>query len=112
MKELKAYIRPWKLEETVDALKEAGAPGITVVDVHPVGYGFEPNYFSQAREITRRTPEIVKIEMVCHNEQVEEFVSIILDHTSSGEHGDGRIFIHPVDEVVRIRDRRHGADVL
>ncbi len=112
MKELKAYIRPYNLEATVEALQQAGAPGITVVDVHPVGYGFEPNYFSTAREITRQTPQIVKIEMVCHNEQVSDFVDIILANTHTGEKGDGRIFISPVDEAIRIRDQNRGPDIL
>lgn len=112
MKELKAYIRPYNLEATVEALQQAGAPGITVVDVHPVGYGFEPNYFSKAREITRQTPEIVKIEIVCHDEQVDGFVDIILAKTHTGVKGDGRIFISPVDEVIRIRDRERGSTIL
>lgn len=112
MKELKAYIRPWSLEETVRALQEAGAPGITIVDVHPVGYGFEPNYFSQSRDISRRSPEIVKLEMTCHNEQVDQFVEIILDTCQTGGKGDGRIFIQNVEEAVRVRDRNRGAEVL
>jgi nitrogen regulatory protein P-II 1 len=112
MKELKAYIRPWSIEETVKALQEAGAPGITIVDVHPVGYGFEPNFFSQSREISRLTPEIVKLEMTCHNEQVDEFVKIILDKCQTGEKGDGRIFIQDVEEAIRVRDRQRGADIL
>jgi len=112
MKEIKAYIRPNKLDEVVHALIDAGAPGITVVEVHPVGHGFEPNYFSRAREEIKKYFEIVKLELVCHNEQVENFIQIILDHVSTGTRGDGRIFISPVEEVIRIRDRTRGYDNL
>ncbi len=45
MREIKAYIRRDRVNQTVEKLEEAGAPGITIVDVHPVGYGYEPNYF-------------------------------------------------------------------
>jgi len=112
MKEIKAYIRPDRLDEVVRALEEAGAPGITVVEVHPVGHGFEPNYFSQAREEIKRYFNIVKVEVVCREDQVEQLTQIILDLVSTGSHGDGRIFISPIDEAIRIRDNARGPDVL
>jgi nitrogen regulatory protein PII len=112
MKEIKAYVRPDCLEQLIQALQEAGAPGITVVEVHPVGYGFEPNYFSQAREMIRRYYAIVKIELVCDDELVEPLVGTILDIASTGLKGDGRIFVSPVEEAFRIRDRGRGAGIL
>jgi len=112
MKEIKAYIRPYSLETAIKALEDAGAPGITVLEVHPVGYGFRPNYFSTSREFIRSAPQIVKLEMICHDEQVENFVALLLEHTSTGSKGDGRIFISPVSEAIRIRDGQRGADVL
>lgn len=48
MKEIKAYIRPYRIDEIIQELENQGVPGITVVEVLPVGYGFVPNYFSQA----------------------------------------------------------------
>lgn len=112
MREIKAYVRPNNLEEIIKALEKAGAPGITVVEVHPVGYGFEPNYFSRAREEIRRYPEIVKIEMVCRDDQVERFISTILRLACTGSKGDGRIFVSPVDDVIRIRDGSRGVEFL
>ncbi len=112
MKEIKAYVRPDCLEQLIQALQEAGAPGITVVEVHPVGYGFEPNYFSQARETIKRYYAIVKIEMVCDDDLVEKLVDAILDIASTGLQGDGRIFISPIEEAYRIRDRGKGAAIL
>lgn len=112
MKEIKAYVRPYSLESAVKALEEAGAPGITVLEVHPVGYGFQPNYFSTSRKFIQTAPQIVKLEIICHDEQVERFVAILLEQTSTGSKGDGRIFISPVAEAIRIRDGRRGAEVL
>jgi nitrogen regulatory protein P-II 1 len=112
LKEIKAYIRPFRLEEIIRQLEEHGVPGITVLEVHPVGYGFQPNYFSTAREELKRAPEIVKLEIICRDEQVETFVGILVELASTQSRGDGRIFISPVDEVVRVRDRRRGAEVL
>jgi nitrogen regulatory protein PII len=54
MKEIKAYIRTSHLEQTVATLKDKGAPGITVVTVHPVGYGFETRFTLREEEITRK----------------------------------------------------------
>lgn len=52
MKEIKAYVRRRCLNKLVSALEEAGAPGITMVDIHPVGYGYEPNCFEEHFEDT------------------------------------------------------------
>ena len=112
MKEIKAYIRPNRLDKVIRDLEQAGVPGITIVEVHPVGHGFEPNYFSRAREEIKRFFEIVKLEIVCHDEQVERFIQIILENTSTGSPGDGRIFLSPVEEAIRIRDGERGNSIL
>lgn len=112
MKEIKAYIRPTNLDDLIHALEEAGVPGITVVEVHPVGYGFEPNYFSAARETIKTFPQIVKLEIVCQDDNVEQLIQVILDIVSTGLKGDGRIFVSPVEEAVRIRDSGRGEKVL
>lgn len=65
MKEIKAYIRRSRVNALVQKLQEAGVPGITVVEVHPVGYGYEPNYFEPGFEknVLKRYQylEIVKV---------------------------------------------------
>lgn len=112
MKMITAYIRTDCLEQLIQALEAAGAPGITVVEVHPVGYGFEPNYFSHAKETIKQYYTIVKMEIICQNTQVGKFVETILDITSTGSKGDGRIFISPVEEAIRVRDRGRGVEIL
>ena len=57
MKEIKAYIQRWRTNQVVQALEEAGAPGITIMEIHPVRYGYEPNYFDlayDAEDIVKR----------------------------------------------------------
>ncbi|WP_303722390.1 P-II family nitrogen regulator [Malonomonas rubra] len=109
MKEVKAYIRTSYLEQTVKALKDKGAPGITVVTVHPVGYGFEPHFTLSEVEITKRYYDVTKIELVCDDEDLDKFVAAILDSAHTGASGDGLIFLSEVDEVVKIRTRKRGS---
>ena len=103
MKEIKAYIKTDRVEQVVQALTSAGAPGITVVEVHPVGYGFDANYFSRSRETARRYFEITKLEIVADDEETHRFVEIIRKETYTGSKGDGLIFVTPVEMAVKIR---------
>jgi len=112
MKEIKAYIRTNALERTVKALEEAKAPGITVTTVHPVGYGFDPNYFTAAKGITRSYWDITKIEVVCANKDVDRLVEVISGSSYTGSKGDGMIFVSPVEMAIRIRTGEKGESVL
>lgn len=111
MKEIKAYIRSGCLEQTVEALKEKGAPGITIVTVHPVGYGFSSRFSLKDVELTKKFYDITKIEMVCDNEDLDTFVNVILDSAYTGSSGDGLIFTSDVHEVVRIRTRKRATRI-
>ena len=108
MKEIKAYIRTSCLEQTVKALQAKGAPGITVVTVHPVGYGFESRFTLSEVEISRRYYDITKIELVCDEEDTDIFVDTIVDCAHSGVSGDGLIFLSDIAEAVKIRTRKRG----
>lgn len=113
MKEIKAYVRTEAIVATVKALQEAGAPGITVVSVHPVGYGFEPNLFlPDSGDPTRNYAAITKIEIVCRAEDVDKFVQIISGNSYTGTRGDGMIFVSPVEQAIRIRTGEKGGKVL
>ncbi len=107
LKEIKAYTRSVRIEELVEQLEASGAPGVSVVEVSSGGYGFASQDF-QDRNIT----PVVKIEIVCRDEQVEMLVGVILKFASTGSHGDGRIFVAPVNECIRIRDGKRGQAVL
>lgn len=115
MKEIKAYIRQSHINQVVEKLLEADAPGITIVDVHPVGYGYDPNYFeSRSLPVFERHKHwnIVKLEVVCADEEVERLVQVIQEHSRIGERGDGMIFLSEIFDAVRIRDGKRGREAL
>jgi len=103
MKEIKAYIKTDRVEKVVQALESAGAPGITVVEVHPVRYGFDANYFSRAKETAKRYFEITKLEIVADADDTHRFVEIIRNEAHTGHKGDGMIFVTPVEMAVKIK---------
>ncbi len=111
MKEIKAYIRTSRLNVTVEELEKAGVPGITVVTVHPVGYGFEPNYFTPEYEGPIKDYEaITKLEIVCSDADVDNFVNLIVRHACTGIQGDGMIFVAPIEKAMRIRTGEQNED--
>jgi nitrogen regulatory protein P-II 1 len=108
MKEIKAIIRPFKLTDVLTALQEIeGLPGITVSDVRRFGQ-------SGAKELSSGLMDFVakvKIEVVVPDHLVEKTVSVIQTTAHTGNTGDGKIFIIPVDDVVKIRTNERGSDV-
>ena len=114
MKEIKAYVRREQVTAVVDQLEQAGAPGISVTEIHPVGYGYEPEYFRLGPEdVFHRHPQtMAKIELVCPDDQVQDFLPIIKQTACTGYRGDGMIFISPVEQAIRIRDEADGGIAL
>lgn len=115
MKEIKAYIQRDCVNRTVDELQRAGAPGITIVEIHPVGYGYEPNYFSTRFEdafMRYNYLRIVRLEVVCADREAERLVQVIRKACCTGEKGDGMIFVSGVSKAVRIRDGARDAEAL
>lgn len=115
MKEIKAYIRRDRVNQVIEALEKAGVPGITVVDVHPVGYGYKPNYFESHHTETLnryRHLAIVKLEVVCSGEDLERFVRVVQEQCRTGATGDGMIFVAGVFDAIRIRDGARGEQAL
>jgi nitrogen regulatory protein P-II 1 len=116
-KEIKAYIQRWQINNVVKALQNAEAPGISIVEVHPVGYGYEPNYFDQAFEsediLKRyRNLSVVKLEVICRDEDLDRLVQTIQKAACTQSRGDGRIFVSDVIRSVRIRDGVEGKEAL
>jgi nitrogen regulatory protein P-II 1 len=112
MKEIKAYIRTNVVERTVAALELAKAPGITVTEVHPVGYGYDPNYFAGTQDVTRLYPAMAKVEVVCSDKDIDRLVGVISENACTGYKGDGMIFVSPVEMAIRIRSGEKGEDAL
>ena len=103
MKKIEAIIRPFKLDEVKIALVNAGVVGMTVSEVR--GFGRQKGQTERYRgsEYTVEFLQKLKIEIVVEDNQVDMVVDKIIGAARTGEIGDGKIFVHPVDEIVRIR---------
>jgi len=112
MKKIEAIIRDTKLDEVKQAINRLGATGMTVTEVK--GCGRQRGH----RELYRSTEFVVdllpkvKIEIVAKDEDVEKLVNAILECARTGAIGDGKIFILPVEEAIRIRTGEKGEDAL
>ena len=103
MKRIVAIVRPEKLEPLKEALFEADVAGMTIMQVNGCGnqHGWK-EYFRGTEVLLNMVPK-VKFEIVVDDASVDGIVEIILGAAQTGEVGDGKIFISPVDDVVRIR---------
>lgn len=108
MIKIEAIIRPQKLDEVKAALDEIGIPGITVTEVH--GSGRQKGYTQTYRgaEYTINLLQKVKVEVVVPDSLVERVVEVIQDAARTGEIGDGKIFLIPVADAIRIRTGERG----
>ena len=103
MKKIKAVIKPFKLDDVREALTEIGITGMTVSEVK--GFGRQKGHtevYRGAEYAVDFLPK-VKIELVLADDLVERAVETIIETARSGKIGDGKIFILPVEEVIRIR---------
>jgi len=100
---LKAFVRTSKVDDVICALEAAQAPGITVSRVHGVGYGYEPSLFTLAPSELRRTPEVAKVEVVCARSDTDRLLDAIVQAARTGSHGDGIVFVTPVERAIKIR---------
>ena len=112
MKLITAVIKPFKLDEVREALLAVGVSGLTVTEVK--GYGRQKGHTELYRgaEYTIDFLPKIKIEIAVTNEMVDEVKRIIIKSSASGKIGDGKIFISPIDEVVRIRTGETNEDAL
>lgn len=113
MKRVEAIIRPLRLEAVKAALAEAGVTGLTVTDVRGSGRGkgHRPGLF-RGEEYIIRLPPKVKLEMTLRDEDVEGVIETLLEQARTGEEGDGKIFVLPATEALRIRTGEMGDIVL
>lgn len=103
MKKIEAIIRPFKLDDVKIALVNAGIVGMTVLEVR--GFGRQKGQTERYRgsEYTVEFLQKLKIEIVVEDDQVGMVVEKIISAAKTGEIGDGKIFISPIDSVIRIR---------
>ncbi len=112
MKKVEAIIKPFKLEEVKEGLAGVGVQGLTVSEVK--GFGRQKGHkelYRGAEYVVEFLPK-VKLEIVVTDDKLEEVVQAIVKAASTGRIGDGKIFISPVDDAVRIRTGETGDIVL
>jgi nitrogen regulatory protein P-II 1 len=112
MKKIEAIIRPERLQDVQDALDALGVSGLTVSEV--VGCGRQKGYTEQYRGSRANISLLpkIKVESVVPASIVETAVDAIVGGARTGEIGDGRVFVYPVDEAVRIRTDERGEDTV
>ena len=112
MKLITAIIRPFKLEEVREALTQAGVSGLTVTEVK--GYGRQKGHtelYRGAEYVVDLLPKI-KIETVVSDDQLERALDAVITSARTDKIGDGKIFVSPVEQVLRIRTGEAGKDAL
>src|ERR687889_1807558 len=112
MQKIEAIIRPERLQEVQDALDELGVSGLTVSDV--VGCGRQKGYTEQYRGSRANISLLpkIKVESVVPPGMVDSAVEAIVDAARTGDIGDGRVFVYPVEQAVRIRTGERGEETV
>jgi len=108
MKLIIAIIKPFKLEEVKDALGETGVEGMTVTEVKGFGRQKGHTEIYRGSEYTVDFLPKVKLEVVVTDDMKDKVVDAIVKASQTGKIGDGKVFVMPVDDVVRIRTAEHG----
>jgi nitrogen regulatory protein P-II 1 len=107
-----AIVKPHKLEEVKDALQELGIQGLTVSEVR--GYGRQRGHtelYRGAEYAVEFVPK-VKLEVLASDTQVDDVVDTVIKYARSGQVGDGKVYVTPVDRIVRIRTGEEDGDAL
>ena len=112
MKKIEAIIKPFKLDEVKNALTKIGVQGMTVVEVK--GFGRQKGHTEVYRGAEYKIDFLPKskIELIVTDDLVTQVVEIIERVAKTGKIGDGKIFLSPVDEVIRIRTGERGRDAI
>jgi nitrogen regulatory protein P-II 1 len=112
MKKIEAIIQPSKLDQVKSALHEIGVEGMTVVEVR--GHGRQKGHTEvyRGREYNVDLLPKMKLEMILPDRLVEPTVEVILKVAKTGKIGDGKIFVYPVEEAIRIRNEERGEAAL
>ncbi len=109
MKKLECIIRPFKLEEVKDALNNVGVRGMTVSEVRGFGRSRGHTELYRGSEYTIEFVPKLKLEIVLEDENTDKVIDAVQQAASTGKIGDGKIFVLPIDETIRIRTGERGA---
>jgi len=108
MKKIEAIIRPEKLEDVRAALEKVGSPGLMITEIE--GYGKQKGITQQWRGKKYKVELLskIKIEIIVHDKDVDKIIDAITKSAVTGKIGDGKVFVYPVETVLRIRTGEKG----
>jgi nitrogen regulatory protein P-II 1 len=112
MKKIEAIIKPFKLDDVKEALNEIGIKGMTISEVK--GYGRQKGHkeiYRGAEYVVDFIPKI-KIEIIVDASLVDKVVNVVREAANTGKIGDGKIFVLPVEEVIRVRTGEMGREAI
>ena len=112
LKKIEAIIKPFKLDDVKEALNEIGIQGMTTSEVK--GYGRQKGHkeiYRGAEYVVDFIPKI-RIEIVVDSEMADQVVETIIQASNTGKIGDGKIFVFPVEEAIRVRTGERGNDAI
>ena len=112
MKMITAVIKPFKLDDVREALSGIGVQGITVTEVK--GFGRQKGHtelYRGAEYVVDFLPKI-RLEIACEDSMVERIIETLTKSAATGKTGDGKIFVHALEQVIRIRTGESGPDAI
>ena len=112
MKKIEAIIKPFKLDDVRESLSDIGITGLTVSEVK--GFGRQKGHtelYRGAEYVVDFLPKL-KLEIVIADDQLDTCIQTIIKATNTGKIGDGKIFVLPVEQVIRIRTGEQGEDAV
>ena len=112
MKKIEAIIKPFKMEDVKDALAEIGIQGMTVAEVKGFGRQKGHTEIYRGSEYTVEFLPKVKFEIVVEESMVQKAVDTIVQAAKTGKIGDGKVFVLPIEDAIRIRTEERGDDAI
>jgi nitrogen regulatory protein P-II 1 len=112
LKKIEAIIRPHKAEDVREALLEAGFHGMTITEVRGIGRQKGHTEVYRGSEYQIDFLPKMKIEIVVQDDRLDDALAIIMKSAKTGSVGDGKVFVLPVEEAIRVRTEEHGEGAL
>lgn len=113
MKEIKAYLREYKIETVISELIKIGIVNMTVIDLMAIGKGLiDPEKSPYSIELVQKYSEVAKLEIIVPDDDVDVTIDTIRKAAYSGQRGDGIIFVSSISEAIKIRTGKTGDAIL
>jgi nitrogen regulatory protein P-II 1 len=102
MKEVKAYIRHHMIDRVIESLEQAGFTDMTLIDVKRIAAGLKTEDYHYSLELAEKYMDVVKMELVCTDQDAHRVIEIIKAGAHTGQGGDGLVYVIPVEQAYRI----------